>query len=247
VCDPARPAEDDLVTRSAALVLLTAALAAAAPVPKLTPKTFDGFGTLVETKGVTCETPKAGELRVSLSKEAAAASATHKQARPLVARAVEGDFELTVRITHAPPDGQDLTVVGRGDPDASAGIALQSADDPKTSLVLLARQCKEDGTWVSRFSMFSRFGDGKKGSDGGTVDEKLIVRPVYLRLTRRGDDFTAARSVDGKKWSSAVGSAFEVPGVAAVLVGPVAAHNANAQYDVTFDEYTLTTPAEKKK
>ncbi|MCU0702625.1 MAG: hypothetical protein MUF18_01385 [Fimbriiglobus sp.] len=191
--------------------------------------------------------PQPGELRVSLAKEAAAASATHNQARPLVARKVEGDFELTVRITHTPPDAKELTVVGRGAPDASAGIALHSADDPKTTLVLLARQCQEDGTWVSRFSMFSRHGNGKKGSDGGTADEKLIVQPVYLRRNRRGEEFTCAKSLDGKTWSSMFGTAQNLPGVGAVVVGPVAVHNTNTKYDVTFDEYTLTSPAEKKK
>jgi hypothetical protein len=44
-----------------------------------------------------------------------------------------------------------------------------------------------------------------------------------------------------------LGSAFEVRGIARVRIGPVAVHNTNAKYDVTFDEYTLATPAEKKK
>ena len=71
--------------------------------------------------------------------------------------------------------------------------------------------------------------------------------PIHLRLTRNGDEFTAAKSVDGKKWSSLFGSAFEVPGIGPVLIGPVAVHNTNGRYDVVFDEYTLTPSPEKKK
>ena len=108
-------------------ILFSPLFVLAAPVPKHKAKNFENFGTAVETKGVTCEMTQPGELRVSLSKEATTKSNRHFEARPLVAQTVEGDFELTVRVTHAPPDGKDLTVVGRGDPIASAGIALTSS------------------------------------------------------------------------------------------------------------------------
>ncbi|MCU0702626.1 MAG: hypothetical protein MUF18_01390 [Fimbriiglobus sp.] len=40
------------MTRTAVFSLVLTALAVAAPVPKQTPKTFEGFGSAVETKGV---------------------------------------------------------------------------------------------------------------------------------------------------------------------------------------------------
>ena len=233
------------MSRSAGLLLLLPALAVAAPVPKLTPKTFDGFGTAVETKGVTFESPQAGELRVSLSKEATTGSQAHFVARPLVTQKVEGDFELTVRVTHAPPEAKDLAAVGKNNPVVSAGLALSSPDDPNASVVLLHRHIRDGDTWESTFNLSSRY--GKKGSDSCRVSEKLHQQPIYLRLTRRGDEFTSAQSFDGKKWSSVFGSAHEVPGLGAVLIGPVAGHNTNGQYEVTFDEYVLKPLTEKRK
>ena len=152
---------------------------------------------------------------------------------------------MTVRVTHAPPEAKELTAVGRGDPIVSVGIALYTPDAPKASVVLLHRHAKEGDTWESTFNLFSRYGE--KGSDSCKVSEKLLEQPIYLRLTRRGDEFTSAQSFDGKKWSSIFGSAHEVRGLGPVSVGPVAAHNTTAGYDVTFDEYVLKPLTEKKK
>ena len=72
------------------VTLFSPRFALAAPVPKLTVKKFENFGTVVGTKGVTCEMTQPGELRVSLSKEATTKSNTHFVARPLVTQTVEG-------------------------------------------------------------------------------------------------------------------------------------------------------------
>ena len=103
-------------------ILLAPLFALAAPVPKA--KKFDDFGTVVETKGVTCAMTRPGELRFSVSKEAATESKNHVETRPNVTRTVEGDFELTVRITHTAPKAKELAAVGDCEQIASAGIAL---------------------------------------------------------------------------------------------------------------------------
>ena len=90
------------------LMLVTTALAVAAPVRQRTP---NNFGIAVETKGVTCELPQTGELRVRVSKEAALETIAHEVARPLFTRTVDGEFELTPRITHTPTVAKDLTVM----------------------------------------------------------------------------------------------------------------------------------------
>jgi len=92
-----------------------------------------------------------GELRLGVSKGAATESKNHFVARPIVALKIEGDFELTVRVTHAPPEAKDLAAVGEGELIASAGIALYSPDTPKASVVLLHRHFKERDTWKSTF------------------------------------------------------------------------------------------------
>ena len=76
---------------------------------------------------------------------------------------------------------------------------------------------------------------------------KFSNAPSYLRLTRRGDEFTATRSEDGKEWSPIFELSHTVPGLGPVVIGPRAVHNTNGRYDVTFDGYTLTKPLEEKK
>lgn len=224
-------------------------LAVAAPVPK-PPSSIQSFGTVVETKGVTCASPRRGELRVNVSKAAASEAKAHDEARPVVARTVEGDFELVVRITHAAPDGRELVSGDGGERLASAGIALHKPDGKRGSLVVLNRLSNDRGTWDSYFRMFALYETkGGRGAIGGLGPHREFSGdPIHLRLTRRGDVFTAARSDDGKEWSPVFESPHEVPGLgAAVVVGPVAAHNTNGRYDVTFDQYTLTQLPEKKK
>lgn len=223
-------------------LLLLPAFAVAAPVPKQTPKTFDGFGTAVETNGVTCGMPKAGELRVCVAKDAASEAKTHEIARPLVAQKVEGDFELTVRITHTTPEGNELASGGEGELLAWAGIALSKADGKRGSLVFLNRLSNDRGTWDSYFKLHALYQTPETLGVKGDLSphHKFTNTPVYLRLTRRGDEFTTSRSPDGKEWSPVFEESHTVPGLGAVSVGPVAGHNTNSQYDVTFDEYVLT-------
>ena len=104
-------------------------------------------------------------------------------------------------------------------------------------MVLLHRHFRESNAWESTFSLFSRYGN--KGSDSSRVSEKLLEQPIYLRLTRRGDEFTSSQSFDGEKWSSIFGASHEMPGLGSVSIGPVAVHNTNGRYDVTFDVYDL--------
>ncbi len=232
---------------SAVLVLVATAQAFAAPVPKRTP---NNFGTAVETKGVTCEMPQPGELRVRVSKEAASETKAHEVARPLFTRTVEGDFELTLRISHNPPEAKDLTVVGRGEPIASAGIALYKKDAERGSLVILNRLSQGKESWDTYFKMFALY--ETKDARGVIGDlsshHKFSGTPIYLRVTRRGDEFTATKSADGKQWSPVFEESHKVPGLGdAVVIGPVAIHNTNGQYDVTFDEYDLKPLKKEEK
>lgn len=225
--------------RLAVLALFVTTLAVAAPVPKVKP---NNFGTAVETKGVTCEMLRTGELRVRVSKEAASESDAHLATRPLVTRTVEGDFELTVRITHTPPEDKELaTAVGNGEPIASAGLALHRSDGKRGSLVILNRLSQGRDGWDSYFRMSALYETKDTQGVVGNLSShrKFSNEPIYLRLTRRGDEFTATKSDDGKEWSPVFDETREVPGLGPVVIGPVAVHNTNARHDVTFDEYVL--------
>jgi len=225
-------------------LLLLPAFAFAAPVPKTTAvkKIEDVFGTPVEMSGVTCEMTKKDELKATVGKDAAA-PANESKVHALATRVVEGDFELTVRVTHSPPSGADLAT-GNGAATVFAGIALFSESSPKYTLTLLHKHLKQGDTWKTGLSMNSQHPRGGSGTGRGNV--KLEEQPVYLRLTRKGDDFTSQTSTDGKKWQGF--GTHKVQGFGgAVVVGPVATHNTNQEYTVTFDEYVIKPLTEEKK
>lgn len=224
-------------------LLLLPLLAVAAPVPKPGPKKIeDVYGQVADARGVTCEMTRAGELRVGVSKETLVATSQEHQIRPLVTRTVEGDFTLTIRLTHTPSKAADLGVAaGAGAPTLSAGIALYADGNPKQQLTLLHKHTKTGDTWKSSLSMSSRHANG--GSGTGRQGKGLEDKPYYLRLTRKGDEFKSETSADGTKWQGF--GTHKVSGFGAVVVGPVAVHNTTADYDAVFDEYKLETAAAK--
>lgn len=232
--------------RTLFVLLLAPLLAIAAPVPKPPGKKVeDVFGQVAEVSGVTCEMTKWEELRVAVSKETIVSPNQEHQIRPLVTRTVEGDFTLTVRVSHPPSKAADLAAVGAGAPTLSAGIALYADGNPKQTLTLLHKHTKSGDTWKSSLSMSSRHDKG--GSGTGRQAQGLEDKPYYLRLTRKGDDFKSETSTDGKKWQGF--GTHKVSGFGAVVVGPVAVHNTTADYDAVFDEYKiepLTAKGEKK-
>lgn len=225
-----------------ALVLLPT-LALAAPVPKPSAKKIeDVFGTPVERSGVACEMTRNDELKVTVAKEAATTDTT-ANLRPLATRTVEGDFELTVRLTHAAPGSADRAV-GIGGPAVYAGIALFADGNPKNTVNLLHKHVKTGDTWKSGLTMNTQHKNGGMGTGRGNA--KLEEQPVYLRLTRRGDEFKSETSTDGKKWQS-FGTHKAQGFGGAVVVGPYASHNTSAECETTFDEYVIKPAAEEKK
>lgn len=228
--------------RTLFVLLLLPALIVAAPVPKPPAKKIeDVFGTPADVAGVTCEMTRQDELRVTVSKEAAAGN--QNTVRPYATRTVEGDFVLTVRVTHAPPASADLAV-GNGTATVSAGIALFSESSPKHTANLLHKHTKTGDTWKSGMNMNTQHKNG--GSGSGRQSAKLEDQPMYLRLTRRGDEFKSETSTDGKKWQGF--GTHKVQGFgSSVVVGPYASHNTTAGYEVTFDEYVIKPLAEEKK
>lgn len=222
-------------------LLLLPAIVVAAPVPKTGGKKIeDVFGTPFEMNGVTCEMTRKDELKATVGKEAAAAN--ERTVRPLATRTVEGDFELTVRVTHSPPAAADLAA-GNGMPTVFAGIGLFAENSPKHTLTLLHKHLKQGDTWKTGLSMNSQHPRG--GSGTGRQNAKLEEQPVYLRLTRQGDTFTSQTSTDGVKWQGF--GTHKVQGFGPVVVGPVATHNTTSEYAVTFDEYVIRPLTEEKK
>lgn len=229
--------------RTLLALLLLPPLAVAAPVPKPAPKKVeDLYGQVPEVSGVTCELTKDEELRISVSKDAPSGN-RDDLARPLVTRTLEGDFELTIRLTHKPAKAADLAV-GTGAATVSAGVALFADGDTKKTLCLLHKHVKSGEQWTSRLSMNSRHAKG--GSGTGRQSKGLEDQPLYLKLIRTGDVFTSQTSPDGKKWSP-FGKHTVADFGGAVVVGPVAFHNTTAEYEVIFDQYEVKPLKEQEK
>ena len=104
-------------------------------------------------------------------------------------------------------------------------------------------------SWDSYFKIHALY--ETKDVRGVTGDlsshRKFSSTPIYLRLTRSGDEFTATKSQDGKEWSQVFESSHKLPGLGPVEIGPVAVHNTNVRYDVTFDEYVLNPLKKEEK
>ncbi len=66
------------------------------------------------------------------------------------------------------------------------------------------------------------------------------IGPLQVRLTRRGDKFTAEASADGKKWEELQSVAVNAP--EKLRVGLFAHHNTKEAADIVFVGYTVTRP-----
>lgn len=228
------------MTRFVIALLFPCGVAVAAPVPKPPPKTMqEVFGTSAEAAGVTVEMTRRGELRATVAKEAAVRADAIDDTRPLVSKSVEGDFELTVRVTHTLATDADRGV-GGGNPRAAAGVAL--VFDADRRLTLLHNQDTAGGR-TSRLTAYSQFPGSSSQSSGG---RRKVEDALYLRVTRKGDEISTKTSADGKVWESFVTHKVKGAG-ATVTVGPAAAHNTTTGYEVTFDEYLIKSLNEEKK
>lgn len=234
------------MTRFAVVLLVAVGVAFAAPVPKPAAKKLeDVFGSSADVPGVTLEMTRYDELKATVGKDAAAGIYANRiigTFRPLAAKTVEGDFELTVRVTHAPPGKADLAA-GTGSPTVIAGIALVAERSPKSTASFFHEHVQAGDGWKTRLTMSTYHPKGGIGSDrqGG----KLEDQPVYLRFTRTGDEFKGETSTDGKKWQEF--ATHKASGYGAVVVGPYAGHNTGGEYEVTFDQYVIKPLTEEKK
>jgi beta-glucanase (GH16 family)/regulation of enolase protein 1 (concanavalin A-like superfamily) len=75
-----------------------------------------------------------------------------------------------------------------------------------------------------------------------TATPRDIIDPPWLRLTRRGNTFTAYRSPDGQSWTR-VGSPQTIAMAASALVGiPACAGDTTRLAEIAIDDVTITAP-----
>lgn len=69
---------------------------------------------------------------------------------------------------------------------------------------------------------------------------RASIDPLPVRLTRRGDTFTAEATADGKKWETL--QTVKVPAGDKLLVGLFTRHNTKEPVEIVFVGYTITKP-----
>lgn len=227
------------------LALVPLALLVAAPVPKPVAKKLQEVYGEIADSGCQCELTKEGALQIVVPKGGRAVELTHdSRTPPLTTKTVTGDFELTVRVSHQPPKDADRAEGARQQATVSAGVALYAEGDPKTNATFVHKHSRNGDKWTSGLAMQSNHSNGSSGS--GRASANLEDKPLFLRLTRRGDTLTSETSTDGKKWTRFSNHKSAQLGET-VVIGPVAFHNTTADYEAVFDQYELKPLKEEKK
>jgi len=223
-------------------MFVTALLAAtlAAPVPKTGPKLADLFGEPTEAKGkCTFEMDRAGVLTVTVPNDHPPSTWTENAfLTPLLAKTVDGDFVLTVRLTLSPAEGAGENRKNRL-PSVGGGVAVRAASGVDVGAVAAVERRRLKGVWGNdRQLAVAEAGPGGKVEGGIGLNGSLADGPIRIRLTRRGEELTVEWAEDGKKWEKPCDR--KLTGLTgAVTVGPVAFQSTDKEFIATFDEYTI--------
>ena len=233
---------------TAGMLVVLAGLAFAAPVPKEKVKRLeDVFGEVTDPKSdCKFDMMKGDALRLTVPKTHPPTdfSDDHPAYPPMVAKVVEGDFVLTVRVTQTSAKDAEPAAGARGITKVMAGIALYSEADPKSSLLFTQHHSLSGKSWGSGFVREARGGGRASGGSSGG-DER--GKAVHLKLTRNGGDFKTATSTDGKTWDEFLNCGIDKLG-AKLVVGPVALHCTSDDYEAVFDQYEIKPlKADEKK
>jgi regulation of enolase protein 1 (concanavalin A-like superfamily) len=157
---------------------------------------------------------------------------------PRVAREIEGDFTITVRVTFPIRPAKGLEAHQADSAIASAGVIAWSDDDGEM-------------VWILR-SEFPIGGEQRQGFLSNRVKPKgneyhnlygLNLEPTgsaYLRIARQGSKVSPTYSGDGKTWYTTFEP--EVGWGKKVKVGVIAEHGYKVPFVATFDEYKLEQP-----
>lgn len=192
--------------------------------------TLDEAWTIVrEDDSAWSLTARPGFLRIRTQE----GGVTEDTIRNLVLRGVYGDFTLTARMEFDPTqDGQ------------FGGLAVRDKDG-QTLIYGITRISGVRGTFRGLLAIT----DGGDGGEPDTSGAIYSYNDVYLRLIRRGDNFTAQYSRDGKVYSdvgtvTATMSAGVSAGMGAAN-GQECGDTCDVSVNADFDSFEITVPAEQ--
>ena len=136
---------------------------------------------------------------------------------------LSGNATITARVT-----AQSET-----DPWALAGVMVRSSLDADSPTATLARTPGHGLSWTTRTVA------GAEAQYAGTAVTQL---PVWVRVSRSGDDLTASYSADGTSWYLAGRVTLDLPDAAYVGLA-VTSHDNTHLGTATFDSVSVTASA----
>jgi hypothetical protein len=137
-----------------------------------------------------------------------------------VVQSVAGDAEIVARVTS----------LQQSHPLARAAIVFRASMDPAAPTVALAFQAAGNSTFQQRL---------KPGAHTVVREGGATQLPLYLKLTRRGNTFSALLSADGETWSSVGSQEVSFPSTAFVGLA-VSANTEHAVTTAVFDNVAVT-------
>ncbi len=213
--------------------LLLSAVSIGAPAQDGKPVLLKGWGQAVDPEG-DCRIDLAeGKLAITVSAKQwhALDAEANKVNAPVVLRDIDGDFIVEVKVGGTfRPAGP--SAYPRGVPFNGAGILLRV--DTGNYLRLERAAILRDG----RIGPYILFEERKNSrpvppGDGITAPDA----PMFLRLERRGDEFTATASPDGKSWRAFPSRTVKYP--ATVKIGVAASSSSSQDFNATFEGFRV--------
>lgn len=230
------------MTRPIIALLLVAAMAGAAPVPKEAPaeRLRRLYGEPKESSGKAVFDLAGNRLAI---RSAVALSGFDGPVRtaPRTTRTVTGDFDLVVRLTGPTvPDRDAEYLVPQ--PSVKAGL-YASGEDVAVAFGRQVSRHVDVGRAVSKHLDTSVWLDEVIPNEvhGGRFVLSDTGRPVFLRMTRTGGTLTVMASDDGKAWGDPrEPSHVALPEV--VAVGVFLSQTVEQKCEAAFDQFTVTQP-----
>ena len=136
---------------------------------------------------------------------------------------LSGNATITARVT-----AQSET-----DPWALAGVMVRSSLDADNPTAILARTPGHGLSWTTRTV---------RGAEAQYVGTALTRLPVWVRISRSGDDLTASYSTDGASWYLAGRLRLDLPDAAYIGLA-VTSHDNARLGTATFDSVSVTASA----
>jgi regulation of enolase protein 1 (concanavalin A-like superfamily) len=226
--------------------MLVAALAVAAG--SNSGRVIPDWGEVIEPDGDCLITNGEGNVTITVPGTTHDLSSYHsiykKRNAPRILQDVDGDFTAQVKVSGTFEPGPAGTVPG-AHPFNGAGLLLW---DNNENYVRLERNVwtESEGEHASYLPLFEYWKNDKDLTLGAHSSTPLFTGPcTYLRITRRGNQLSAAFSNDGVEWTEANSIAVEFP--QKIKVGVDAINTSKRPLTVEFSELKLTAnkPATK--